>query len=98
MVAQGDSIFHAASCKGCHGDDAMGTVKAPNLTIGKWSQLATGSYDEIVQLVTTGVPKDKVKLAGAPYGMNPRGGRPVLTDEQIKAVAAYVYTLSRGKA
>jgi mono/diheme cytochrome c family protein len=72
--------------------DAKGTNRAPDLTDNVWSQI-TGTYDEIVQLVTTGVPKAKVKMPGAPFGMNPRGGIQ-LTDAQIREVAAYVYTLS----
>lgn len=93
MVALGDSIFHNGSCKNCHGPDAKGSAKGPDLTDDKWAQIG-GSYTEIVGIVTTGVPKDKIKMAGAQFGMNPRGGRPPLTDDQIKAVAAYVYTLS----
>ena len=92
MVATGDSIFHNASCQRCHGMDAKGTNRAPNLTDNTWSQIS-GTYEEIVKIVTTGVPKAQIKMAGAPFGMNPRGGTN-LTDDQIKQVAAYVYTLS----
>lgn len=92
MVAQGDSIFHTGSCQRCHGMDAKGTARAPNLTDDTWSQI-TGTYDEIVKIVTTGVPKAQIKMAGAQFAMNPRGGTN-LTDDQIKSVAAYVYTLS----
>lgn len=93
MIAQGDSIFHNGSCKNCHGPDAKGSAKAPDLTDNTWAQIS-GTYPEIVQIVTTGVPKDKIKMAGAQFGMNARGGRPPLTDDQIKSVAAYVYSLS----
>ncbi len=92
MVATGDSIFHTASCQRCHGMDARGTPRGPDLTDTTWSQI-DGSYAQVVQLVTTGVPKAKVKLAGAPFGMNPRGGTK-LSDEQIRDVSAYVYSLS----
>jgi mono/diheme cytochrome c family protein len=93
MVAVGDSIFHKASCQRCHGMDAKGTARAPDLTDAQWSQIS-GTYPEIVQIITTGVPKAQVKMAGAPFGMNPRGGTPALTEAQINQVAAYVYTLS----
>ena len=92
MVATGDSIFHKASCQRCHGMDAKGTPRGPDLTDSQWSQIS-GSYPEIVQIITTGVPKDKIKLATAQFAMNPRGGTN-LSDEQIAQVAAYVYTLS----
>ena len=92
MIAVGDSIFHKGSCQRCHGMDAKGTPRAPNLTDDTWSQIA-GTYAEIVDIITTGVPKAKIKMAGAPFGMNPRGGSN-LTDEQIRSVAAYVHGLS----
>lgn len=92
MRAVGDSIFHKGSCQRCHGMDAKGTVRGPDLTDNTWSQIS-GAYSEIVEIVTTGVPKAKIKMAGAPFGMNPRGGIN-LTDEQVRDVAAYVYSLS----
>ena len=92
MIATGDSIFHAGSCQRCHGMDAKGTARAPDLTDNVWSQIS-GTYPEIVQIVTDGVPKAKIKMAGAPFGMNPRGGTN-LSDVQIQQVSAYVYSLS----
>lgn len=92
MIAVGDSIFHKGSCQRCHGMDAKGTVRGPDLTDSKWSQIS-GTYLEIVEIVTTGVPKASIKMAGAPFGMNPRGGIN-LTDDQVRDVAAYVYSLS----
>jgi mono/diheme cytochrome c family protein len=91
-IAMGDSIFKKGSCQRCHGMDAKGTPRGPDLTDGTWSQI-TGTYSEIVDIITTGVPKAKIKMAGAPFGMNARGGNN-LTDEQIRAVAAYVHGLS----
>src|SRR5438874_8044345 len=35
MVAEGDSLFHARSCKNCHGPDAKGRTNGPDLTSGK---------------------------------------------------------------
>lgn len=92
MIAVGDSIFHKGSCQRCHGMDAKGTTRAPDLTDNTWSQIA-GTYGEIVEIITTGVPKAKIKMAGAPFGMNPRGGSN-LSDDQIRSVAAYVHGLS----
>lgn len=92
MVAAGDSIFHKSSCQRCHGMDAKGTPRGPDLTDATWSQI-DGSYPQIVHIITTGVPKDKIKMPGATFAMNARGGT-ALTDEQIAQVGAYVYTLS----
>ena len=92
MVTVGDSLFHKGSCQRCHGMDAKGGERAPNLTDNEWAQIS-GTYADIVNIVTTGVPKEKIKMVGAPNAMRPRGGTN-LTDEQIRQVAAYVYTLS----
>jgi mono/diheme cytochrome c family protein len=92
QVALGDSIFHGqvagGTCTACHGQDAKGTAVAPDLTDQQWIN-GDGSYDFIVTTVTNGVPKPKQH----PAPMPPKGGA-TLTDDQVKAVAAYVYSLS----
>ncbi|HEY7612758.1 MAG TPA: c-type cytochrome [Gemmatimonadales bacterium] len=88
-IAQGDSIFHKdGMCYACHGSNAQGAV-GPNLTDAEWLH-GDGSYDMIVATVTSGVPVEKSKKGIA---MPPKGGSSI-TDEQVKAVAAYVYSLS----
>ena len=76
------------TCTACHGQDAKGTAVAPNLTDAEWLN-GDGSYDFIVQTITNGVPKPKQH----PAPMPPKGGAS-LTDDQVKAAAAYVYSLS----
>jgi mono/diheme cytochrome c family protein len=92
LIALGDSIFHGqvagGTCTACHGTDAKGTAVAPDLTDQQWIN-GDGSYDFIVHTVTTGVPKPKQH----PAPMPPKGGA-TLTDAQVRAVAAYVYSLS----
>jgi mono/diheme cytochrome c family protein len=93
MIAKGDSIFHGklagGLCFTCHGPDAKGIAGlGPNLTDEKWLH-GDGSYGFIVGLVEKGVPKPK--QAATP--MLPKGGSN-LNAEQIRAVAAYVYSLS----
>lgn len=92
LIALGDSIFHGqvagGTCTACHGQDAKGTAVAPDLTDQQWINI-DGSYESIVQLVTNGVPQPKQH----PAPMPPKGGA-ALNDEQVKAVAAYVYSLS----
>lgn len=92
LVALGDSIFHGqvagGTCTACHGQDAKGTAVAPDLTDNQWIN-GDGSYDFIVHTVTTGVPQPKQH----PAPMPPKGGA-ALSDQQVKAVAAYVYSLS----
>ncbi len=94
MVAVGDSIYHAGSCRDCHGPNAKGTPHGPDLTAGKFVQI-DGSYAQIVNIITTGVPENRILDMSFPEPMPPRGGdKPALTDDQIRSLAAYVYTLS----
>jgi cbb3-type cytochrome c oxidase subunit III len=88
-IAKGDTIFHKAGlCYACHGSNAEGTV-GPNLTDAEWLH-GDGSFDMIVATVTSGIPAEKAKK-GIP--MPPKGGS-TISDEDVKAVAAYVYSLS----
>jgi mono/diheme cytochrome c family protein len=92
QVALGDKIFHGqeagGTCTACHGVDAKGTPIAPNLTDSEWLN-GDGSLAFIEKTVTTGVPQPKQH----PAPMPPMGGAS-LSPDQIKAVAAYVYSLS----
>ena len=94
-VALGDSIFHGqaagGACFTCHGQDAKGTPLAPDLTDQQWLN-GDGSLQFIISTVTNGVPKPKQHQAPMP----PMGGAS-LTPEQVRAVAAYVYSLSHAR-
>ncbi len=55
MIAKGKTIFTSTGlCFACHGMDAKGMV-GPNLTDQTWIH-GKGTYPEIVQIVTTGIP------------------------------------------
>ncbi|HEX9563883.1 MAG TPA: c-type cytochrome [Gemmatimonadaceae bacterium] len=93
MIALGDSIFHGlvavGTCQSCHGEDATGpTGVAPNLTDSEWLN-GDGSWEFIYNTVMTGVMAPK-KFPGL---MLPMGGSG-LTQDQVRAVSAYVYSLS----
>jgi mono/diheme cytochrome c family protein len=91
LIALGDSIFEGKAaggiCYTCHGPEGQGTQLGPNLTDQQWLH-GDGSYEFIVRNVSTGVPTPKQY----PGPMPPFGQ--TLTPEQIRAVAAYVYSLS----
>jgi mono/diheme cytochrome c family protein len=94
MVAEGDSIFHARSCKNCHGPEGKGAANGPNLTDQTFLHV-DNTFQSYVTLVTNGVPADQIKDHSHHIPMGGRGGRgPPLTDDQIKAVASYAYSLS----
>jgi cbb3-type cytochrome c oxidase subunit III len=92
QITQGDSIFHSkGNCYACHGANAEGAV-GPNLTDAEWLH-SDGSYDAIVKQVTNGVTQAESKSGIA---MPPKGGS-AITDDEVKAVAAYVYSLGHKK-
>jgi cytochrome c5 len=93
LIARGDTIFHASSCTDCHGQRAKGSPHGPDLTSGHFVQ-TDGSYEQIVKIITTGVPVDSIVDPTFPEPMPPRGGATPLSDDQIRALAAYVYRLS----
>ena len=93
-VTLGDSLFNFGSCQRCHGKGGIGAANAPALDGKKWVQLKTGSYDEIVKIITDGVPQAAIKDPAHRFNMRARGGPMNLTDPQVKAVAAYVWTLT----
>ena len=92
MVELGDDVFHGhsggAGCTGCHGTDANGTPTGPPLINDDWLW-SDGSYQGIEKIIREGVPQPKQY----PAPMPPMGGAQ-LTDEQMSAVAAYVWALS----
>ena len=91
MVQEGQEIFNGAKgiCFTCHLREGAGGPLAPSLADAEWLNI-DGEYESIVEIVVAGVPQP----TQYPGVMQPRAGRP-LTDEQVRAVAAYVYTLSR---
>lgn len=91
MVAEGKEIFMGDGiCFTCHMEGGVGGPLAPNLTDDVWLNI-DGSYESIVRNITTGVLEPKEH----PSPMLPRGGTSI-TDEQVAAVGAYVWTLSHG--
>jgi mono/diheme cytochrome c family protein len=93
-IALGDSLFNNGACQRCHGKGGVGAANAPALDGKKWVQLQTGSFEEIVQVITLGVPQTAIKDPSHRFAMRSRGGPMNLTDPQIQALAAYVWTLS----
>jgi len=87
MVDEGQQAY-GTTCTACHGANGIGTPVAPALNDNQWINIS-GQYPEIVQVITNGVPNPK-EHSGA---MPPRGGGN-FSDEQIRALAAYVYALS----
>lgn len=93
MIEEGKGIFSSSGiCFTCHGPEGKGVQNlGADLTDKEWAH-SDGSYEEIVKTVTSGVSAEKSE-SGVP--MPPKGGAN-LTDDQVKAVAAYVWSISHG--
>lgn len=89
LAARGDIVFHGAgNCYACHGSKGEGLV-GPNLTDAEWIH-SKGTYEEIVTQINHGVAKEESKSGIA---MPAKGGG-TISDDDVKAVAAYVFSLS----
>ena len=90
MVQEGAQIYAGAGiCAACHGADATGAV-GPDLTDAEWL-IGDGEFEQLVDQILEGVSSAE---ATNPLGaiMPPKGGA-AITDAQVRAVAAYVWTL-----
>ena len=91
-IAEGKTLFETQTnnCSRCHGMDAKGGTRGPNLADTTWLHI-DGSYPEIARIINEGVPAAKLKAFQTPM---PAKGRATLTDVQVNALAAYIWSLS----
>ena len=92
-VAEGKKVFEGkaggALCFSCHGMNAQGMPGiGPNLRDRKWLH-GDGTLAFLEKLIKAGVAKPKESAVP----MLPMGGAQ-LNDAQVKAVAAYIYSLN----
>ncbi|HSM09851.1 MAG TPA: c-type cytochrome [Gemmatimonadota bacterium] len=92
MVDEGKTVFEGAGiCMSCHGPSGEGIPNlGGNLTDDAWLH-SDGSYEAIVETVMNGVTAE-ASTSGVP--MPARAGTNI-SDEQVRAAAAYVWTLSK---
>ena len=89
MVAAGKKIFLGQGlCLACHGENAKGVI-GPDLTDDTWFHW-TGTYADIMAQITAGTDASRSKTG---HIMPPLGGSGI-NEAQVRAVAAYVWTLS----
>jgi len=93
MVAQGKTLFQGAGiCAACHGPEGKGVPNlGADLSDDEWLH-SDGSWTGIAETILKGVSADKSSTGSV---MPPKGGSS-LSDEQVRAVAAYVWSLSNG--
>ncbi|NIN72628.1 MAG: c-type cytochrome [Gemmatimonadetes bacterium] len=92
MVNQGQEVYAGAGlCYVCHGAEGQGMPGlGANLTDDEWVH-GDGSFDALVTTVMDGVDSGASTTGTA---MPPKGGSGI-SDEQVRQVAAYVWTLSQ---
>lgn len=94
QVALGKAIYlgqaKGGTCAGCHGSDGRGSAAGASL-VGPGYLWSDGSVGGIARIIAAGVPTPKT--AG---GAMPALGGAALDDQDLRAVAAYVWTLSHG--
>lgn len=92
QVAQGERVFRGqaagGNCLGCHGSDGRGTMVGANLTDATWLW-SDGEVAGIRSTIVKGVTAAKQSMGAMP----PMGGAP-LKDQDLDAVAAYVWAIS----
>lgn len=96
-IAEGKMLFHTGSCAQCHAANGDGGTRGPPLSDKSWLQ-GNGSFQSILALVREGIPLADMVDNSYRQPMPARGGdRMNLTDEQLLAVASYVYSISHVK-
>jgi len=93
MVLLGERLYRGqvggAACTGCHGESGQGTPLGPPLSGGKKWLWSDGSYAGIEKTIRQGVPQPKQYRSPMPA----MGGAQLAPD-QVKALAAYVWSIS----
>lgn len=94
QVALGKAIYlgeaKGGTCAGCHGSDGHGSAAGAALT-GPAFLWSDGSVEGIARVIAAGVAQPKVASGAMPA----RGGA-AIDDQDVRAVAAYVWTLGHG--
>ena len=90
MVSTGETLYKSIGlCFACHGPDGRGVPGAGvDLTDDEWLH-DDPSFEALVQRILDGVGPESTKTGVI---MLPKGGSQV-TDEQIRAIASYVWSL-----
>ena len=91
MIQRGAAIYGGQGrCATCHGTQGQGTLLGPSLADAEWIH-GDGSLEFIAEMITRGVEQPD----GFPRAMPPKGGADI-DEVEVRAVAAYVQSLSGG--
>lgn len=88
MIAEGEKLYAGEGrCQPCHGPGGKGvTGMTASLTDTTWQFSGDGSYEKLVEVITKGLTADATGAMPMPEGTR-------LAEDQVKAIAAYVWSL-----
>lgn len=90
MIATGKELYQSAGCVVCHGADGAGKPgMSSSLSDGEWKFAEGGAYPALVKVVTDGLTPAQTGRVPMPTAAAKK-----LTQPQVEALAAYVWTLS----
>jgi mono/diheme cytochrome c family protein len=93
-VRAGFDLYHGkGACDACHGELGLGTPEGPSLILGQW-KLGPGTIEWLAH-ITRHAGWGATSRDG---DVRPMRGPTVLDSAEIRAVASYVWTISRGRA
>jgi mono/diheme cytochrome c family protein len=93
-VKEGMQLYQSkGACASCHGELGVGTTDGPTLLTGQW-KLGSGSYEWLCHIVRH-AGWGSTSPSGDPQAMR---GPTVLDADEVNLVAAYVWSISRGRA
>ncbi len=92
LIRQGDSLFRGkGGCVTCHGAEASGmAAMGSSLTAGL--NFVPLEVQPIDSLIKVGIPEPVTRT---PIAMPPRGAQSNLSDDETRALAAYVWAISQ---
>ncbi len=90
-VAEGKTLYEQ-SCSACHGQDAKGIAGLGKDITANSAFVSSQSDDQLLEFIKKGRDaSDPANTTGV--AMPPKGGNPTLTDDEIKAIIAYLRSL-----
>jgi mono/diheme cytochrome c family protein len=93
-IALGRSLYGGkGDCAKCHGDSGEGTPEGASLNSGPW-KVGSGSYEGILHVVR----HSGIAARGWDGDPLPMRGPTLLSADEVKVVAGYVWSISRAKA
>jgi mono/diheme cytochrome c family protein len=93
MIGEGQSLyFGEGRCNGCHGETAKGVDGVgSDLTDGEWEHAEDGSYQALVDVISDGLTHAQTEGWAMP-------GEGELSEAEVKALAAYIWSLNRNNS